>query len=249
MQQPQIRRVFHFVHFAEFTKKKAEQRENVPFASSSYKMIAVKQQYLAAGQEPPNLRPRGALVDGFNFAFSLFAIILGLSLAKVLEGFARALKRRRVVHLGWLTPMLAIFVMLDLTSFWETGWSARRFVDPQYGILLIGLAICSLYYLAASIVFPSEFGDRADFDEHYIEHRWQVMGAVLICDFITIAPVFIIRAGDVPSRVWVENVVQFSAMVTCIAWRNKRANIAALAVLISIYAYSAVMSFIQPVPL
>ena len=58
-------------------------------------------------------------MDAFNFAFSLFAIVLGLSLVEVLTGFARALKRRRVVHLGWLTPMAAIFVMLDLTSFWE----------------------------------------------------------------------------------------------------------------------------------
>ncbi|HET9144610.1 MAG TPA: hypothetical protein VFN81_00775, partial [Sphingomicrobium sp.] len=63
-------------------------------------------------------------MDAFGFVFSLFAIVLGLSLAKVLEGFARALKRRRIVHLGWLTPMLAIFVMLDLTSFWEFGWAA-----------------------------------------------------------------------------------------------------------------------------
>ena len=57
-------------------------------------------------------------MDAFNFAFSLFAIILGLSLVEVLTGFSRALRHRRVVHLGWLTPLLALFVMLDLTSFW-----------------------------------------------------------------------------------------------------------------------------------
>jgi len=64
-------------------------------------------------------------MNAFDFAFSLFAIVLGLSLVEVLTGFARALKRRRAVHLGWLTPMLAIFVMLDLTSFWGWMWSGR----------------------------------------------------------------------------------------------------------------------------
>ena len=103
-------------------------------------------------------------MDAFGFVFSLFAIVLGLSLAKVLEGFARALKRRRIVHLGWLTPMLAIFVMLDLTSFWEFGWAARKFLTPQYGMLLIGLFMSGLYYVAASLIFPGEFGDREDFD-------------------------------------------------------------------------------------
>jgi hypothetical protein len=188
-------------------------------------------------------------VDAFNFAFGLFGLLLGLSLAKVLEGFARALRRRRVVHLGALTPMLAVFVMLDLTSFWESGWAARRVVTPQYDILLIGLVICSLYYVAASIIFPAEFGDRADFDEHYMQHRWQVLGAILICDIITIGPILILRAAEVPTRVWIENALQYGAMLTGILTRNKRANIVALAVLILIYLYTAVMSFIQPVPL
>jgi hypothetical protein len=188
-------------------------------------------------------------VDAFNFAFSLFAIVLGLSLVEVLKGFARALKRRRAVHLGWLTPLLAIFLMLDLTSFWEFGWGSRRFLTPQYGVLLIGLFMSGLYYLAASLVFPSEFGDRADFDDHCMQHRWQVLGAILICDFIEAAPVLIIRAGEIPARVWIENVLQFGALLTGIFSRNKRVNLAALAILIGVYLYSAVMSFIHPLPL
>jgi hypothetical protein len=188
-------------------------------------------------------------MDAFNFAFSLFAIILGLSLAKVLEGFARALKRRRVVHLGWLTPLLAIFVMLDLTSFWESGWAARRFVTPQYGDLLIGLLMTGLYYIAASIIFPGEFGDREDFDEHYMEHRRQVLGAIMTCDLMQIGPIAVIRFHDVPARFWFENALQFGALLTGIVSRSKRINIALLAVLIALFGYTAVMSFIQPPPL
>ncbi|HWC56891.1 MAG TPA: hypothetical protein VG434_07990 [Sphingomicrobium sp.] len=188
-------------------------------------------------------------MDAFNFAFSLFAIILGLSLAKVLEGFARALKRRRVVHLGWLTPLLAVFVMLDLTSFWESGWAARRFVTPQYGDLLIGLFMTGLYYIAASLIFPGEFGDRDDFDEHYMAHRRQVLGAILICDLIQIAPIVILRFHDLPTRFWFENALQFGALLTGIVSRSKRINIALLAMLIALFAFTAVMSFIQPPPL
>jgi hypothetical protein len=188
-------------------------------------------------------------MDAFNFAFSLFAIVLGLSLVEVLTGFARALKRRRVVHLGWLTPMTAIFVMLDLTSFWQFGWGSRRFVSPQYGYLVIGLFVSGLYYLAASLIFPSEFGERADFDAHYMQHRAQVFGAVTLCDLIEVAPILIIRFNEIPAQVWIANVLQFSALATCIVSRSKRANIAALSILIAIFVYAAVMSFIQPVPL
>ena len=188
-------------------------------------------------------------MDAFNFAFSLFAIILGLSLAKVLEGFARALKRRRVVHLGWLTPLLAVFVMLDLTSFWESGWAARRFVTPQYGDLLIGLVMTGLYYIAASLIFPGEFGERADFDEHYMEHRRQVLGAIFICDLMQLTPIVIMRFADLPTRFWFENAFQFGALATCIVSRSKRINIVLLGALIALFGYTAVMSFIQPPPL
>ena len=76
-----------------------------------------------------------------------------------------------------------------------------------------------------------------------------MFGAVAICDLIQMAPVLIIRFNEIPARVWVENALQFSALATCIVSRSKRANIAALAMLIGIYVYTAVMSFVQPVPL
>ena len=192
---------------------------------------------------------RGLEVEAFNFAFSLFAIILGLSLVEVLTGFARALRRRRLVHLGWLTPLLAIFVMLDLTSFWEWVWSGRRLVNPGYGILLIGLIVSGLYYLAASIVFPSEFGERADFDAHFMQHRRQVFAAIMICNLITTVPIIIIRSGEVPARAWVEWVVYYGTLIMVIAARSKKVITAGLLIFLVGYVFTAVASFVQPVPL
>lgn len=188
-------------------------------------------------------------MDAFSFAFSLFAIVLGLGLTEVLSGFARALRRRRVVHLGWLIPLLAIFVMLDLTSFWEWIWSGRKLINPGYGILLIGLIVSGLYYLAASIVFPSEFGERADFDDHYLAHHREVLGAVLVCNLITTVPVIVIRGSESPLRAWIEWAIYYATLLTGIITRSKKASIAALVVLIGGYAFAALASFIQPIAL
>ena len=57
------------------------------------------------------------------------------------------------------------------------------------------------------------------------------------------------RFADVPARFWFENALQFSALLTGIVSRSKRINIALLAVLIVLYLFTAVMSFIQPPPL
>lgn len=61
----------------------------------------------------------------FDFIFALFGLLLGLSLAEVLSGFARAIQARlepgRALRLGWLTPLLGAFVLLDLLSFWNAA--------------------------------------------------------------------------------------------------------------------------------
>jgi hypothetical protein len=44
-------------------------------------------------------------------------------------------------------------------------------------------------------------------------------------------------------------VFYYGSLLTGILSRNRRANLAALAILIAVYLYSAAMSFIQPVPL
>src|SRR5688500_14878840 len=98
-------------------------------------------------------------MTSFEFVFSLFGLMLGLSLAEILGGLTRtvqsraaatAKKRRRI---GWLTPLLGLFVMLDLTSFWTVAWTLRDSIPAHYSSLVIGLAITGIYYLAASLVF------------------------------------------------------------------------------------------------
>ena len=186
-------------------------------------------------------------MDAFNFVFTLFGLVLGLSLAEVLTGFARALKRRRTVHLGWLTPLLAIFVMLDLVSFWQWTWGARDYLNPGYGVLSIGLLVSALYYLAASIVFPAEFGDRADFDAHYIEHRRQVLGAILVCNLVGTGWTYVLLFEKLPVRVFIELGLYYALLGTGIATSRERVSVVALGGLVAIYLFTAVMSFVHPI--
>lgn len=92
----------------------------------------------------------------FEFVFSLFGLLLGLSLAEVLSGFGKAVKARRRLRIGWLTPLLGVLVMLDLTSFWTTAWAARDLLPVNYLTLMLLLAFTGLYYLVATLVFPED---------------------------------------------------------------------------------------------
>lgn len=122
-------------------------------------------------------------MSNFEFTFALFGLLLGLSLAEILSGLARAiqttLRPSSVVRIGWLTPMLGAFVLLDLLSFWRAAWVTRDLVSVS-GLSLLGVSIfASAYYLAASLVFPREADDRTDFNAHFFRVRRIVIGVML----------------------------------------------------------------------
>jgi hypothetical protein len=115
----------------------------------------------------------------FELVFALFGLLLGLAIAEVLGGFSRAFKLRRsarAVRVGWLTPLLGLFVILDLTSFWETAYIARDQLSANYPTLVAVLAIVGIYYLAASQIFPDDPEEWPDFDAYYDRNNRIVLG-------------------------------------------------------------------------
>ncbi|WP_213981659.1 hypothetical protein [Sphingomonas sp. dw_22] len=127
-------------------------------------------------------------MGAFEFIFSLFGLLLGLSLAEVLGGLARAIEARlrpnTAVRIGWLTPLLGAFVMLDLLSFWQAAWTVRDIIGVSGRTLMAITVFASAYYLAAHLVFPREAEDQPHFDAHFFRVRRIVIGvmfALLLC--------------------------------------------------------------------
>ena len=79
------------------------------------------------------------MMSQFEFIFTLYSLLLGLSLVELLSGLGRTVKARLHVDetvadafkIGWLTPLLGLFVMLDLLSFWSAAWSVRDMIEAQ----------------------------------------------------------------------------------------------------------------------
>jgi hypothetical protein len=118
----------------------------------------------------------------FEFIFALFGLLLGLSIIEVLGGLARAIEARlrpgATLRIGWLTPLLGIFVLLDLLSFWMAAWATRSLVSVS-GLSLMAITVfASLYYLAARLVFPPEPDAVPDLDAHFFRVRRIVLGAM-----------------------------------------------------------------------
>lgn len=122
-------------------------------------------------------------MSAFEFFFSFYGLLLGLSVAELVGGFSRLLHERHRIRFGWLTPLLALFVALDLATFWNQAWRFFRGAPFNPALLLIGLVIAATFYVAASVTFPRVTAEgvetQIDLDDHFWAHRRVVFGCVL----------------------------------------------------------------------
>ena len=114
-------------------------------------------------------------MSAFEFFFSFYGLLLGLSVAVIATGLASSIQHRRRIRFGWKTPMLALFVALDIASFWDSAWTNFQHLPFSYGLLVVGLAIALVYFIAASLVFPHEIEDGLNLDDHFWANKKVVL--------------------------------------------------------------------------
>jgi hypothetical protein len=191
-------------------------------------------------------------MTGFEFLFSLFALLLGFMLVEVLGGFVRAVKAARPrsgshdirVRLGWLSPMLGLFLLLDITSYWDNIWVLRDILPLGLDTLFGALFLTSIYYFAASLVFPNDPRDWPDLDAWFWLHRRMVLGCILAVN--TLWVVFYTLFGPRPSGATLTIVIQaayFAALGTALLARRAAIVGAALSLLSLMYLGFAAWEF------
>ena len=175
-------------------------------------------------------------MSAFEFVFSLFGLLLGLSLAEVLGGLVRVVQARGSIRVGWLTPMLGLIVMLDLTTFWSVAWVLRDRLPPALLTLVVGLLVSGIYYVAASLVVPREVTVGVDLDDYYMAHRREVLGAVIAANLVVVASIasFVQR---IPLGEAAVGELFIVPMAVAIVSGRKWVNLAALAITLTIYGF------------
>ncbi len=126
-------------------------------------------------------------MSAFEFFFSFYGLLLGLSVAVVATGAATAVQHRRKIRVGWLTPLLALFIGLDIASFWDSAWTNFRHLPFSYGLLVVGLVIATVYFVAASLVFPHQIEDGLSLDDHFWANKKVVILLLVAANLLSVA--------------------------------------------------------------
>jgi hypothetical protein len=186
-------------------------------------------------------------VSPFEFFFSFYGLLLGFSVAELVGGFARVVHERRKVRVGPLAFMLAVFVAVDIATFWNQAWLIYRFAPFNYALLVLGLLVAGIFYVAATLVFPKVFEAGASLDDHFWEHRRIVLLCVLAANWIG-ASLFLLNAigtGELaafalPWTFWAGLALFTLATLVAALGRGRRVVTAALVILLLYQAYNVV---------
>ncbi|HMT40173.1 MAG TPA: hypothetical protein PKC48_01740 [Sphingorhabdus sp.] len=187
------------------------------------------------------------MMSQFEFIFSLYSLLLGLSLVELLSGLGKTVKARLHVdeetkagyRIGWLTPLLGLFVMLDLLSFWGAAWAVRDIIAVSGGWMMGTMLFASAYYLAAHLVFPESIPKNGDLDPHYFHVRRIVLGMLFALLFVQLT--FYLSHPDLSERLVNPlalglTAVLIALMTAAFFVKSKTMNIAVLIALIVRYA-------------
>ena len=152
-------------------------------------------------------------MSDFDLLFALLSLLLGLSIAELLTGFARVLRlqaRQRAaakgalrvdeaddapppVRVGWLVPLLGAYVLLDQLSFFTAAFAFREALTANLFTLVAITVVVGGYFLVATLVFPDDPGDWPDFDRYYDEHNRLILGFAIFAQVSQLVLNMIVR--------------------------------------------------------
>lgn len=187
-------------------------------------------------------------MSAFEFFFSFYGLILGLSVVEVITGFSRVFKARSRIAIGYVTPLLALVVLLDIASFWASAWNEFQGVPVSYGLLLVGMAVAATYYFAASQVFPDVLGDWESLDDFYARHKRYVIGGITFANFAVfdVARLFTAAGRERFGEIWADPLMialsygYYLLMVGLFISKSRRIDAGLLILLVAFYVHTAV---------
>jgi hypothetical protein len=170
-------------------------------------------------------------MSAFEFFFSLFGLILGLAMANVAAGASDILRDRTRTKVGWLTPFLVLFLLMDLTSFWIVSYTNMQGIRVNFPTMLGAVALAVTYFFSAAVVFPKKLEEWPSLDDYYMAHYRWVIGGVFVANVGLLLLISIVseRLGFAEwwiaaSQRWM-NWFYFSFLFVLLAFRNRAVHL------------------------
>lgn len=162
-------------------------------------------------------------------------------MAELVGGLGKAYRSSDTIRIGWLTPLLALGLLIDLASFWLTLWDMRLVIHPHMLAVLLGIVFCGGYYFVSIQAIPDDHSRWPDFDAFYFARKRRVVFGLIAINLSIFAMQGMLLSGK---GVWtppyiVANALYLILLASIAAARGYRLNLWLLAANIFAFVVSA----------
>ena len=109
-------------------------------------------------------------MNDFEYLFSFYALLLGLSVANVASGFGDMWRERHVMPVGICTPLLGLVVLAGGMNVWVRYWHTQHDVHFSPWWLLSAVGVTLPFIFVSRAMFPTA-AQPMSLEDHYMTQR------------------------------------------------------------------------------
>jgi hypothetical protein len=188
-------------------------------------------------------------METFDYIKSVISIILGLSIAKLLQGAVKLIQHPGRTKPYWVHLLWSLYIFLLLTHFWWWEFRLKGVAEWSFHAYFFLIIFITLYFTLCALLWPDDVKDYDHRFEDYFYSRKNWFFAVLAVSFV--ADVFdtFLKESYFLQTTWeypIRNAVHFILCLVAIGVKNKRFH-AVLVILFILYELLYILRFYDTV--
>jgi len=112
-------------------------------------------------------------------ARTMISIIMGLSLARLLNGVAGLIQHPKKEHLWWPHLCWVLYMMVSITAFWWWQFQLTELRALTFETYLFLISEAAMIFLLCSVIFPTEISEYDGYGDYFMSRRAWFFGLLI----------------------------------------------------------------------
>ncbi len=110
----------------------------------------------------------------------MISIIMGLSLARLLNGVAGLIQHPKREHLWWPHLCWVLYMMVSITAFWWWQFQLSELRVLTFETYIFLIAEAAMQFLLCSVIFPTEISEYDGYGDYFMSRRAWFFGLLIV---------------------------------------------------------------------
>lgn len=177
------------------------------------------------------------LIEIFAHVRILIAMIISLSIARILSGVAKFLQHPKRYRLSGLHLLWVFSILLELVLFWWWSVLLAKGVEWTFVAFAFQISYAITMFLMTALLFPDDIAEYKDYQDFFIQRRFWFFALLALTWVIDIAKA-IIAGGNISSTLLLHASVTLSLCALAAFFKNPKIQIAIVLIYISRQLFS-----------